>query len=88
MRRELTELLPTDLAAQLQWATAANRLSDATTEVRRSNGGVLHLLDLRKARLGESLPALEPGLPSPAEDRWTTSVAVTSGLTVMLALVD
>lgn len=88
VRRELTDLLPTDLAARLQWATAGNRLSDATTELRRSHGGALHLLDLRKARLGESLPALEPGLPSPAEDRWTTSVAVTSGLTVMLALVD
>jgi hypothetical protein len=88
VRQDLTALLPPELVGKLDWLAASGRLGDTASELRRSRGTAIRLLDLRKARLGESLPALEAGLPSPANDRWTTPVAVTSSLTVMLALMD
>jgi hypothetical protein len=73
-----------DSAPQTLMADAA--LQDVVQRLKRQHGDGLQLLDARRPRLGAEQEPLVPTL-IPA-NRWAVPVAVSSGLSVMLALAD
>ncbi|MFO1328764.1 MAG: hypothetical protein U1F56_15500 [Rubrivivax sp.] len=88
VRRSLEQALP-DLASRpTDWVTSGTRLTDTTARLRRRLGVGLRVLDLRRPTLGHTLPPADGTQTAPAEERWTAPVAVTSGLALMLTLVD
>lgn len=88
LQEELTALLPTDALKDVDWQVSGSRVTDATTRLRRQHGPALKVLDMRKAQLGQTLGPVEPGQAPKSDDRWQAPVAVTSSLSVVLALVD
>ena len=83
--RLFARLMPlVDSAPQTLRADAA--LQDVGQRLKRQHGDGLQLLDARRPRLGAEQEPLVPTL-IPA-NRWAVPVAVSSGLSVMLALAD
>ena len=70
------------------WATADSHPQAMAAQLRRRLGTGLQVLDLRKPRTGQTLPELSPGQAPAADDRWKAPLAVSSSLSVVLALVD
>lgn len=88
LRRGMLETLPELSSAQVQWVTATTRLPDTIGRLRRDLGVGLRVLDLRRPTLGHALPEADAARPPTNEERWAAPVAVTSGLSLMLTLVD
>lgn len=70
------------------WVVASSNPSEALARLRRQQTAALKLLDLRRPQLGHELPAAEPGTQEQPEARWKAPLAVSSSLSVVLALVD
>lgn len=87
-----------DLQASLQaalpagteptWVVASSNPAETLTRLRRQHGPALQLLDLRRTHLGHELPVAHPGLAPQPDDRWKAPLAVSSSLSMVLALVD
>lgn len=88
LQQALTEQLRAGALHQVEWMVAGSHVTDATQRLRRQHGHALKVLDMRKSQLGQALGPVEPGQSAGSDDRWQTPVAVTSSLSVMLALVD
>jgi hypothetical protein len=69
-----------------QTVVADARLDEVVQRLRRQHGDSLQLLDARRPRMGEAQEPLVPTL-IPA-NRWALPVALSSGLSVVLALAD
>jgi predicted TIM-barrel fold metal-dependent hydrolase len=89
-RREWCDRLFARLAPLFECApqtlVADAALQDVVQRLKRQHGEGLQLLDARRPRLGAEQEPLVPTLV-PA-NRWAVPVAVSSGLSVMLALAD
>ena len=84
-----TKLAPVFGAASVEWDLARGPLEETGRRLRRRFGTELRLLDARRPKLGAPLQPLDAQQAAPSvADRWATPVAVTSGLSVMLALTD
>jgi hypothetical protein len=88
LQQQLRSALPADLVQGVEWALAGGRPGDTTAQLRRQFGPALRVFDARRCHLGQVLPALEPGAQPPKDDRWKAPVAISSGLSLVLALVD
>lgn len=88
LRQELQSLLPAIQGREVDWATADSHPQAMAAQLRRRLGTDLQVLDLRKPRTGQALPELTPGQAPAADDRWKAPLAVSSSLSVVLALVD
>ena len=88
LQQALTERLPAGALDQVDWVVSGSHAADATQRLRRQHGPLLKVLDMRKNQIGQTLAPIDPGQPLRQDDRWQTPVAVSSSLSVMLALVD
>ena len=88
LQQDIQALLPAGSAPRIEWTVAGGPLAETTAQLRRKLGTGLKVLDVRKPHLGQSLTAVDASATSPSDDRWKAPVAVTSSLSVVLALVD
>lgn len=88
LRQDLQALLPATSGPQIEWTTAGGSPQSVTSQLRRRLGTGLQVVDLRKPRAGQSLPELSAGQQPATDDRWKAPLAVSSSLSVVLALVD
>lgn len=88
LQQELQPLLPPALAGRAEWVVSDGRLTDTTERLRRQEATPMQVLDLRLQHVGQNLATVEPGTPAPVDDRWKAPLAVSSSLSVVLALVD
>lgn len=72
--------------ATCEWMLAKGPLDRLSNKLRARLGAELRLLDARRPKLGVELPPLLQG--EAPQHRWTTPVAVSSSLAVVLALTD
>ncbi len=88
VRERLEPVFAAAEARDCAWSLARGPLDRLSTQMRVREGSDLRLLDLRRPKLGAVAPALVPGAEVSAAGRWATPVAVTSSLSVVLALTD
>lgn len=84
------DLLPTFQAQQgasVEAMLAKGPLADISTSL-RSRFAELRVLDARRPKFGHNAETLETDRPAAKVPRWTSPIAVASGLSFMLALVD
>jgi hypothetical protein len=63
-------------------------LLQVVAQLRRRHGDALQVLDARCPRLGTSQEPLVPASPDDAGNRWALPIALSSGVSVVLALAD
>jgi hypothetical protein len=73
-------------ATSIEWLVARGPLDALCERLRRRLGTGLRLLDLRRPKLGHDLEPLTG--EDPRRPRWATPVAVSSSLSLVLALTD
>lgn len=74
--------------ARFEWMPARGSLLDLTERLRRQHGDGLRVLDARRPRLGTSLSPVVEGQAEASAGPVAAPVAVTSALSLMLALAD
>lgn len=74
--------------AAVEWDLARGPLDEVGRRLRRRLGSDLRVLDARRPKLGAPLAPLDAQAPQSAAGRWAAPVAVSSGLSVVLALTD
>lgn len=86
------ELAPTLGAAPQgqshEWLVAKGPLPELVQRLQLRHGSGLRVLDARRPKLGVAQAPLVPGQPSETAARWAAPVAVSSSLSLMLALTD
>jgi hypothetical protein len=87
-RKLRDQLEPLFGAASVQWQLARGPLDRQSAELRCRLGTDLRLLDARRPKLGVAMPPLDAPRKGAVPTRWATPVAVSSSLSVMLALTD
>ena len=83
----LEPMLKTPPGSQVEKLVAKRHLTDLTARL-EARLGPLRLLDARRPKLGKPEEPLTPGQPSADGSRWAVPVAVTTGLSAVLALAD
>lgn len=72
---------------RLEWVCASSRMTQTTAALRKRHGAALRIVDLRRRQVGDHLPGVEPASAN-QQEQWKTPVAVSSTLSMVLALVD
>jgi len=88
LQQKLEPLFGSSRAAGREWIVARGPLDALSTRLRLRLGADLRLLDARRPKLGATLPPLLADAAPEVGSRWATPVAVTSGLSLVLALTD
>lgn len=86
LQSSLQPTLPS--GAEPTWLVANGNPAEMVARLRRQQGPAAKLLDLRRPQLGHELPSAEPDTAAQADDRWKAPLAISSSLSVVLALVD
>lgn len=71
-----------------EWLVARGPLSELVQRLHQQHGTALRVFDARRPKLGVAQMPLTPGQEREPSPRWTTPVAVSSSLSLMLALTD
>ncbi|NML16241.1 hypothetical protein [Azohydromonas caseinilytica] len=83
------ELRPQLPAGRIDTLLARQPLSEVAQQLQQRHGRGLRMIDARRQRLGHAGEPLPTELvDTPAPDRWTAPIAITSGLTLLLSLSD
>ena len=85
---QLKPLFRAQPAEQLQTLVAQGPLLQLVEQLRREHGNGLQLLDARRPRLGAADEPVAPVPPGGAGQRWAVPLAVSSGVSMVLALAD
>lgn len=88
VRADLVAAIPQIAELPIDWIVAPTRLKETTGRLRAQLGTGLRILDLRRPTPGHELPAADASAPAAPVEAWKAPVAVTSSLSVVLALVD
>jgi hypothetical protein len=81
------ELAPTlPAGTTLDKLVAKSPLTEVVARLRTRHGAALRVLDARRPKLGQAMEPLSP--EHQADGAWTVPIAVSSGLSVVLALSD
>jgi hypothetical protein len=67
---------------------AKRPLAEVAAQLRSQYGIGMRVLDARRPKLGQTAESVSPASPNDTDDRWAVPIAVSSGLSVMLALSD
>lgn len=75
-------------SGEREWMVARAPLPDVSARLRRRLGADLRLLDARRPKLGAVMSPLSAEQPAAQDHRWSTGLAVASGMATVLALTD
>ncbi|MCC9596686.1 MULTISPECIES: hypothetical protein [unclassified Rubrivivax] len=75
-------------SGEREWMVARAPLPDVSARLRRRLGADLRLLDARRPKLGAVMPPLSAEQPAAQDHRWSTGLAVATGMATVLALTD
>lgn len=88
LRAELEPLFGANAPGPCEWLLARTPLDALVARLRVRLGADLRLLDARRPKLGVDLPPLAASAGAASRSRWATPVAVSSSLSLVLALTD
>jgi hypothetical protein len=88
LREQLLPLFARRNDDEVHWEQADHVLSQMTQRLRKKHGTALRVLDARRPKLGQPFEGVSGSQPTDDQARWTAPIAVSSSLSVMLALVD
>lgn len=86
--RERLEPAFASVPGELEWMVARAPLPEVSERLRRRLGADLRLLDARRPKLGATLAPVSGEQPAQQDSRWTTGLAVATGMATVLALSD